>query len=73
MLSLSDGEQTHLALGIIAALFVWARWLDRNARQRAGHNADADPTRPAGNWFNRLRHRELVSGGKAKPALPLAG
>lgn len=64
MLALPDSEQTILVLGVIGSLFVWAKWLDHNARQRALALAHPDYSPKTLHWFKRLHHRELVPSGR---------
>ena len=64
MLALPDSEQTILVLGIIGSLFVWAKWLDHNAKHRAAALAHPDYCPTKLHWFKRLHHRELVPSGK---------
>ena len=64
MLALPDYQQTILVLGVIGSLFVWAKWLDHNARQRAIALAHPDYCPKKLHWFKRLHHRELVPSGR---------
>lgn len=72
MLALPDTAQTILVLGVIASLFVWAWWLENNARERAKAAAQPDFGRQPLPWLKRLHHQELVSRRPLKPSLPTA-
>ncbi len=72
MLALRDSLQTVLVLGVIGSLFLWARWLEGNARQRAMAAAQPVNTTKPLTWIQWLHQRELVSSGRLKSSLPTA-
>lgn len=66
MLALPAAPQTVLALGVIGSLFIWAWWLEENARERARAAAHPDFGRKPLPWLKRLHHHELVPSRSLK-------
>jgi hypothetical protein len=67
---LSSPVQTLIGLTVIGSLFVWARWLENNARKRARLDARRDGAGEPLSWFQRLQHMELIRRRPLKSSLP---
>lgn len=70
MLVLPAMGQTVLALCVIGSLFVWAGWLENNARRRAVTAARPGFAVESLSWIERLHHYELVPSGKSQSQVP---
>ena len=55
------GQQTVLALTVIASLFTWALWLERNAASRKRFAKKSQAEQESHSWFTRMRHTEVAA------------
>jgi len=70
MFSLTNTEQTIIALSVIASIFIWVAWLEDNARQRAQITICPDHDTESLPWFKRLQYREIIRSIPLKSSLP---
>ena len=60
MFSLTNMEQSVIALSVIASIFIWVTWLESNSRQRKHISTRPDVVVKSLPWHQRLQLREII-------------